>query len=70
MLELKYARIQEHVQRLQADVARPRAAVSEASASLIRYCRQTRDPLLPSVWTEGRHDDPYAPQTQKGCECI
>jgi hypothetical protein len=32
MLELKYARIQEHVLRLQNDLARPRANVSEAAA--------------------------------------
>ncbi|KAF5315620.1 hypothetical protein D9611_004958 [Ephemerocybe angulata] len=45
MSELKLRRLVEHNQRLREDLARPRVKVSEASASLIRYCKQTKDHL-------------------------
>ncbi|KAF8977634.1 hypothetical protein BDQ17DRAFT_1440538 [Cyathus striatus] len=44
--ELKLRRILEHNQRLREDLARPRVKVSEASASLIRYCKATKDHLV------------------------
>ncbi|KAK7020422.1 G-protein gamma subunit [Favolaschia claudopus] len=50
MSELKLRRLTEHNQRLREDLARPRVRVSEASASLIRYCKTTKDHLVPSVW--------------------
>ncbi|KAJ7905792.1 G-protein gamma subunit [Mycena olivaceomarginata] len=63
MSELKLRR------RLREDLARPRVRVSEASASLIRYCKTTKDHLVPSVWGPvGRAEDPYGAQT-KGCQC-
>ncbi|KAJ2975646.1 hypothetical protein NUW54_g11697 [Trametes sanguinea] len=46
MSELKLRRLTEHNQRLREDLARPRIRVSEASASLIRYCKTTKDPLV------------------------
>ena len=37
--------------------------------SLIRYCKTTKDHLVPSVWGPvGRAEDPYGAQT-KGCQC-
>lgn len=48
MSELKLRRVTEHIQRLRDDLARPRIRVSEASLSLIRYTRQTKDPLVRS----------------------
>ncbi|KAG1789435.1 G-protein gamma-like domain-containing protein [Suillus fuscotomentosus] len=70
MSELKLRRLTEHNQRLREDLARPRMRVSEASASLIRYCKTTKDHLVPSVWGPvGRGEDPYAPP-QTGCTCI
>ncbi|EGN95537.1 hypothetical protein SERLA73DRAFT_60141 [Serpula lacrymans var. lacrymans S7.3] len=70
MSELRYRRLLEHNQRLREDLARPRIRVSEASASLIRYCKTTRDHLVPSVWGPvGRSEDPYAPQGTKGPNC-
>ncbi|RDB22170.1 Guanine nucleotide-binding protein subunit gamma [Hypsizygus marmoreus] len=45
MSELKLRRLVEHNQRLREDLARPRVRVSEASASLIRYCKTTKDHL-------------------------
>ncbi|RDX47021.1 G-protein gamma subunit [Polyporus arcularius HHB13444] len=72
MSELKLRRLTEHNQRLREDLARPRIRVSEASASLIRYCKTTKDPLVPSVWGPvPRADDPYQSQgsTGKGC-CV
>ncbi|KAJ6597173.1 G-protein gamma subunit [Mycena vulgaris] len=69
MSELKLRRVIEHNQRLREDLARPRVRVSEASASLIRYCKTTKDHLVPSVWGPvGRAEDPYGAQT-KGCQC-
>ncbi|KAG8801298.1 Guanine nucleotide-binding protein subunit gamma 1 [Serendipita sp. 398] len=50
MSELKLRRVTEHIQRLRDDLARPRIRVSEASMSLIRYTRSTKDPLVsPSI---------------------
>ncbi|KZT26568.1 G-protein gamma subunit [Neolentinus lepideus HHB14362 ss-1] len=70
MSELKLRRLMEHNQRLREDLARPRIRVSEASASLIRYCKTTKDHLVPSVWGPvGKHEDPYAPQKRGGC-CV
>ncbi|KAH8090519.1 guanine nucleotide-binding protein subunit gamma [Filobasidium floriforme] len=67
MSELKLRRLTEHNQRLKEDLNRPRIRVSEASNSLIRYCRATKDPLLPSVWGSlAKGEDPYAPP-QQGC---
>lgn len=70
MSELKLRRLIEHNQRLMEDLARPRINVSEASASLIRYCKTTKDHLIPSVWGPvNKAEDPYAPPEQ-GCQCI
>ncbi|KII89135.1 hypothetical protein PLICRDRAFT_175364 [Plicaturopsis crispa FD-325 SS-3] len=77
--ELKLRRATEYNKRLREDLARPSIRVSEASASLIRYCKTTKDHLVrinisflrsvPSVWGPvGRSDDPYAPQGG-GCSC-
>ena len=46
MSELKLRRLIEHNQRLREDLARPRINVSEASASLINYCKTTKDYLV------------------------
>ncbi|EMD38715.1 heterotrimeric G-protein gamma subunit [Gelatoporia subvermispora B] len=70
MSELKLRRLTEHNQRLREDLARPRIRVSEASASLIRYCKTTKDPLVPSVWGPvARNEDPYASQGGGGKGC-
>ncbi|GBE81769.1 G-protein gamma subunit [Sparassis latifolia] len=72
MSELKLRRLTEHNQRLREDLARPRIRVSEASASLIRYCKTTKDPLVPSVWGPvAKNEDPYAnPGGGKGGCCV
>ncbi|EAU88843.2 guanine nucleotide-binding protein subunit gamma [Coprinopsis cinerea okayama7 len=68
MSELKLRRLLEHNQRLREDLARPRVKVSEASASLIAYCRNTKDHLVPSVWGPvGRAEDPYGQQAGGKC---
>ncbi|PCH37758.1 G-protein gamma subunit [Wolfiporia cocos MD-104 SS10] len=70
MSELKLRRLTEHNQRLREDLARPRIRVSEASANLIRYCKTTKDPLVPSVWGPvARNEDPYAQQGGSGKSC-
>ncbi|KAI0341632.1 guanine nucleotide-binding protein subunit gamma [Trametopsis cervina] len=71
MSELKLRRLIEHNQRLREDLARPRIKTSEASASLINYCKSTKDHLIPSVWGPAdKADDPWAPQGKTGCGCI
>ncbi|KAJ9100886.1 Guanine nucleotide-binding protein subunit gamma 1 [Naganishia adeliensis] len=68
MSELKLRRLTEHNARLREDLHRPRIRVSEAAMSLIRFCKATRDPLLPSVWGPlAKGEDPYAPPQQAGC---
>lgn len=43
---------------------------TEYMASLIRYCKTTKDHLVPSVWGPvGKNEDPYAPPAQ-GCNCV
>ncbi|RHZ80664.1 hypothetical protein Glove_134g197 [Diversispora epigaea] len=70
MSELKLRRLVELNQRLREDLDRSRVRVSEASASLIAYCRGTRDYLVPSVWGPvDKRDDPYAPNGGN-CNCI
>ncbi|KAF5358549.1 hypothetical protein D9756_001304 [Leucocoprinus leucothites] len=70
MSELKLRRLLEHNQRLKEDLTRPRLKVSEASASLIRYCKTTKDHLVPSVWGPvGRAEDPYNNQGAGGLKC-
>jgi guanine nucleotide-binding protein subunit gamma len=71
MSELKLRRLVENNARLRDDLARPRVKISEASAGLIRYCKTTKDPLVPSVWGPlGKDEDPYATQGGKlGC-CV
>ncbi|KIK59559.1 hypothetical protein GYMLUDRAFT_44519 [Collybiopsis luxurians FD-317 M1] len=66
MSELKLRRLLEHNARLKDDLARPRVKVSEASASLIRYCKTTKDHLVPSVWGQNS-DDPYKETGSKCC---
>ncbi|KAN0063416.1 Guanine nucleotide-binding protein subunit gamma [Thecaphora frezii] len=70
MSELKLRRLTEHNQRLREDLERPRIRVSEASQSLINYCKSTRDYLVPSVWGPvDKREDPYAPPSG-GCSCV
>ncbi|KAF8977633.1 G-protein gamma subunit [Cyathus striatus] len=59
MNEIKLNRLMEHNQRLREELALPRVRVSEASASLIRYCKSTKDHLTPSVWGPvGKNENP------------
>ncbi|KAI8381143.1 G-protein gamma subunit [Radiomyces spectabilis] len=66
--EAKLKRLLDYNQRLREQLDVPRIPVSEASASLIEYCKTTRDPLVPSVWghVDGK-DDPFAPTSGGGC---
>ncbi|RIB13086.1 guanine nucleotide-binding protein subunit gamma [Gigaspora rosea] len=69
LAESKLQRLVDYNQRLRRELDQPRVRVSEASASLIRYCRNTRDFLVPSVWgSVDRRDDPYA-STSSTCNC-
>jgi len=68
MADLKLRRLQELNTRLKEDLERPRVKVAEASQSLINYCNQTRDYMVPSVWGQvDKKEDPYMPQSDAGC---
>lgn len=68
MAELKLRRLNELNSRLKEDLERPEIKVSEASMSLIQYCNNTKDFMVPSVWgTVEKREDPYAPQQSGGC---
>ncbi|CAG8536778.1 8147_t:CDS:2 [Acaulospora morrowiae] len=69
MSEIKLRRLAELNQRLREDLDRPRVRVSEASNSLITYCKNTRDFLVPSVWGPvDKRDDPYV-MSGGSCHC-
>ncbi|KAI0929039.1 hypothetical protein AcW1_006094 [Taiwanofungus camphoratus] len=39
--------------------------------SLIRYCKSTKDYLVPSVWgTVSKAEDPFGAPPASGCQCI
>ncbi|KLJ06448.1 guanine nucleotide-binding protein subunit gamma [Blastomyces silverae] len=68
MAELKLRRLNELNIRLKEDLERPRVKVSEAAMSLINYCNNTRDFMVPSVWGQiDKREDPYTPQQSGGC---
>ncbi|KAL1971794.1 hypothetical protein VTN31DRAFT_1882 [Thermomyces dupontii] len=68
MADLKYRRLMELNSRLKEDLDRPRVKVSEAALSLINYCNNTRDFMVPSVWGQvDKREDPYAPTQSGGC---
>ncbi|ORY05851.1 guanine nucleotide-binding protein subunit gamma [Basidiobolus meristosporus CBS 931.73] len=70
MSETKLKKILEHNARLREQLSIPRAAVSEAAMSLVKFSKCTRDPLLPSVWGPvEKREDPYAPNTSSNCAC-
>ncbi|KAJ5497785.1 hypothetical protein N7453_006836 [Penicillium expansum] len=57
--DLKYRRLTELNGRLKEDLDRPRVKVSEAALSLISYCNNTRDFMVPSVWGQvDKREDP------------
>ncbi|KAI9137654.1 guanine nucleotide-binding protein subunit gamma [Paraphysoderma sedebokerense] len=62
MSELKLKKLVEYNNRLKEQLDMPRMTVSEASQSLIKYVKTTKDFLVPSVWgTVDKKDDPYGP---------
>ncbi|KAL8798331.1 MAG: hypothetical protein Q9182_006756 [Xanthomendoza sp. 2 TL-2023] len=68
MADLKLRRLNELNSRLKEDLERPRIKVSEASMSLIQYCQNTKDFMVPSLWGQvDKREDPYAPQQPNGC---
>jgi len=68
MAELKLRRLNELNLRLKEDLDRPRVKVAEASMSLLGYCNNTLDFMVPSVWGQvDKREDPDAPQQSGGC---
>ncbi|KAF9979010.1 hypothetical protein BGW42_001180 [Actinomortierella wolfii] len=67
--ELRLQRQLEHNKRLREQLEQNRISVSQASASLIKYCQSTKDYLLPMIWgTVDKRDDPFVAQ-KSGCGC-
>ncbi|RCH78996.1 hypothetical protein CU098_006644 [Rhizopus stolonifer] len=73
--EAKLKKILDYNDRLKEQLDLPRIPVSEASLSIVDYCKSTKDPLLPSVWGPvSKEQDPFAPAagvsgSSSGC-CI
>lgn len=68
--EAKLTRLLEYNRNLKEQLDIPRITISEASTSLIAFCSETKDPLVPSVWGPiDKKDDPFAPTNNGGC-CI
>ncbi|KAL7751731.1 Guanine nucleotide-binding protein subunit gamma [Sorochytrium milnesiophthora] len=62
MSELKLKKLLELNNRLKEQLDMPRLTVSDASQSLIKYVKTTKDFLVPSVWgTVDKKEDPYGP---------
>ncbi|KAI9190843.1 G-protein gamma-like domain-containing protein [Polychytrium aggregatum] len=69
MSELKLKKLVEHNQRLKEQLDLPRIPVSEASQQLIKYVKETKDFLLPTIWGPvDKKDDPYS-APNGGCAC-
>ncbi|KAJ3217199.1 hypothetical protein HDU67_008328 [Dinochytrium kinnereticum] len=56
--EKKLQRLIEYNAQLHESLNRNRMPVSQASYELVKFCSETPDPLLPSVWGE-RTEDPF-----------
>ncbi|ORY80786.1 guanine nucleotide-binding protein subunit gamma [Protomyces lactucae-debilis] len=70
MSEIKLRRLSELNIRLKEDLDRPRVKVSEACETLIAFCKNTKDHMVPSVWGPlEKHEDPYNLQTSKSTGC-
>ncbi|QSL65619.1 hypothetical protein MERGE_002932 [Pneumocystis wakefieldiae] len=66
--ESKLRRMTELNNRLREDLERPRITVSEASQSLILFATSTKDPMLPSVWTQNdRFTRPFSAKRSFSC---
>ncbi|KAL0083677.1 G protein gamma subunit [Phycomyces blakesleeanus] len=66
--EAKLNRLLELNQCLREQLDVPRITVSSASSSLIEYCKNTKDPMVPSVWGPiDKKEDPFAPAAGGGC---
>ncbi|CAO3621847.1 unnamed protein product [Cunninghamella blakesleeana] len=67
--EAKLRRLLDLNERLKEQLDIPRIPVSEASRSLIDYCRENTDLMIPSLWGS-KHPDPFAEQVAGCGTCI
>ncbi|CEG67219.1 Putative Guanine nucleotide-binding protein subunit gamma, other [Rhizopus microsporus] len=68
MTETRLRRLEEYNNYLRSQLNISRITVSEASASLIDYCNNNKDPLLPSIWGPvPKNEDPFAPPESGQC---
>ncbi|OAD66010.1 G protein gamma subunit [Phycomyces blakesleeanus NRRL 1555(-)] len=67
-MEAKLLKIYEYNEKLREQLEIQRIPVSEASRSLIEYCQNNSDYMVPSVLNTKR-PDPYA-ETTGDCGCV
>ncbi|KAI9280905.1 G-protein gamma subunit [Umbelopsis sp. AD052] len=65
--ETKLRKMTETNDKLKEQLEVQRIPVSDASKSLIEYCKSNHDTLVPSVWGNNKNQDPFAEQS--GCTC-
>eukprot|EP01134_Creolimax_fragrantissima_P006399 CFRG6399T1 len=69
MSDVRIQRLEAANERLRQELELPRIKVSEASEQLKKFCSETKDPLVPSVW--GKLDDKENPYAKKsGGTCV
>ncbi|GJN67787.1 hypothetical protein PLICBS_001829 [Purpureocillium lilacinum] len=67
---LQLKRIESHNLRQQEELSRERVPVSVAAMSIVKYCNETKDYMVPSVWGRiPRDEDPYATKQSNGGCC-
>ncbi|EIE77798.1 hypothetical protein RO3G_02502 [Rhizopus delemar RA 99-880] len=64
--------LEENNNHLRHELNLLRTSVSDASTSLINYCNNHEDPLLPSIWGPlPKKNNPFAsPDTEKCCSVM
>ncbi|KAI9319093.1 G-protein gamma-like domain-containing protein [Dichotomocladium elegans] len=66
--EAKLNRLLEYNQRLRELLDIPRTTVSESSTRVMDFCKNTHDPLVPSVWGHSnKKEDPFHPASRNKC---
>ncbi|UNI21287.1 Guanine nucleotide-binding protein subunit gamma [Purpureocillium takamizusanense] len=66
--QLQLKRIEKINLRQQEELGRERVPVSVAAMSIVKYCSETKDYMVPSAWGRiPRDEDPYATKQSNGC---
>ncbi|KAG0740353.1 hypothetical protein G6F57_011403 [Rhizopus arrhizus] len=68
--EAKLNKLLEQNTLLKQQLDVPRIPISEASASLIEFCNQNVDPLIPSVWGHALNEEDAFSTAKPNRRCI